>query len=224
VVGRADGGERIVLVQPVLHRRPARRAVRGRAREGPPATRRATRGLAGPLRPLRQGPDDRGRPPAVPAHEGPVGFSRGGEGPRGRGDHPPRGRRALRPRERPPLSRAAPADGAGRAQARVHRPPHRLRRLVSGLLLRDLGALYSAERNGSSAALPAAASYRDYLAADGDTGGGSETARGRGLLGQPLRGLCSGRGASPRPATAHCHVLPRRPGERLPSPSKSRAS
>jgi amino acid adenylation domain-containing protein len=33
----------------------------------------------------------------------------------------------------------------------------------SGLLLRDLGALYSAERNGTSAALPAAVSYRDYL-------------------------------------------------------------
>jgi amino acid adenylation domain-containing protein len=33
----------------------------------------------------------------------------------------------------------------------------------SGLLLRDLGALYSAERNGVSAALPEAVSYRDYL-------------------------------------------------------------
>ena len=33
----------------------------------------------------------------------------------------------------------------------------------AGLVLRDLGALYSAERNGTAAALPAAESYRDYL-------------------------------------------------------------
>ena len=87
----------------------------------------------------------------------------------------------------------------------------------SGLLLRDLGALYSAERNGIACRAPRGRVLPGLPAADGDTGGRSEAARGRGLLGQPLRGRRSGRGASPRPATAHGHDLPRGPGERLPS-------
>ena len=200
----------------------------GRAREAPSQpTRRAPRSAARPLRPpYGSGPDDRGRPPAVPALKDLSGLDRGGEGRASRGRSSVReGEDALRPGERPPLPRASSCARAPTSTGSCS--PRTTSSATAGpaaVLLRDLGALYSAERNGAARRAPAAASYRDYVRQMAVAGGGGEAARGRGLLGRPLRGRRPGRRASPRPASAHGHVATAEARRPPPSARSSRAS